>query len=247
MAAGDDSNLTQLPTSLDDFLMESTEQGQVVGSWGFNSGIDFTRMNAEESNVWFFEQVFNFLRAFFGIVVPDNMEITSYNAKGQITKENLNQMTFLDELMLIMKGLADPMWCLRLNLNIVGFLRTEWDPDKPVRLQIQEPANFIVWGGPDESGFQTFSIGYRLFSEQKIKGEHALLWSMNQPLLEKALRKWERQSKHRIEVVQANSDDLPLYRHGFSKPAPAKARPRPVPKDEGPVEDAIPDLEDLML
>ncbi|MFH0799555.1 MAG: hypothetical protein V2A66_05165 [Pseudomonadota bacterium] len=247
MAQGATSDSGQIATGLDDFLYESSTRGQVVGSWGFDAHVDFTRMNAEETNVWVFEQVFNFLRAFFGIVVPDNIEVTTYNGSKRVTKENLNQMTFLDELMLVMKGLTEPIWSMRLNMNIVGFLRTEWDPDKPVRLQIQEPANFIVWGGPDESGFQTFSIGYRLFSEQKIEGDHNLLWSMNQPLLEKALRKWERQSRHRIDVVQGNSDDLPLYRHGFSKPAPANARPRPVPKDEGPVTDAIPDLEDLLF
>lgn len=239
--------MNDIPTGLDDFLSERSANGQVVGSWGFNPNIDFTRMNAEESNVWFFEQVFNFLRSFFGLVVPDNIEITTYNGSKQIRRENLDQMTFLDELMLVMKGLADPIWCLRLNLNIVGFLRTDWDPDKPVRLQIQEPASFIVWGGPDENGFQTFSLGYKLFAEQTVEGDHALLWSMNQPLLEKALRKWERQSRHTIEVVSSNSDQLPLYRHGFSKPAPTRAEPRPQPVEEGPVEDAIPDLDDLLL
>lgn len=236
-----------VPTGLDDFLMESTEQGRIIGTWGFNSNVDFTRMDQEETNVWFFEQVFNFLRSFFGVVVPDNMELTTYNASKQITKDNLNQMTFLDELMLSMKGLKEPIWCIRLNLNIVGFLRTEWDPDKPVRLHIQEPAALIVWGGPDESGFQTFSIGYKLFSEQKLEGEHSLLWSVNQPLFEKALRKWERQSKHMIEVVQGNSNDLPLSRHGFSRPAPSRPRPKPKPAETGPVEDSIPNLEDLML
>lgn len=236
-----------LPTGIDDFLFESTARGRVVGSWGFNAGIDFTRMNAEETNVWFFEQVFNFLRSFFGVVVPDSMEVTTYNAARQITKDRLNQMTFLDELMLVMKGLTDPIWCIRLNLNIVGFLRTDWDPDKPIRLQIQEPASLIVWGGPDESGFQIYSIGYRLFSEQRIEGEHSLLWSVNQPLLEKALKKWERQSRHPIEVVQSNSDDLPLYRHGFSRPAPATARARPIPREQTPVSDSIPDLDDLIL
>ena len=247
MASQTKERQASLPTGLDDFLFESAARGQVMGSWGFDARVDFTRMNAEETNVWFFEQVFNFLRAFFGVVVPDNMEVTTYNASRQINKENLNQMTFLDELMLVMKGLTEPIWCIRLNCNIVGFLRTDWDPDKPVRLQIQEPASFIVWGGPDENGFQTFSIGYKLFSEQKLEGEHALLWSVNQPLLEKALKKWERQSRHQIEVVQANSDDLPMYRHGFSKPTPARPRPRPAPKEEGPVSDAIPDLDDLLL
>ncbi|MBN1282603.1 MAG: hypothetical protein JXA24_02375 [Proteobacteria bacterium] len=235
------------PTGLDDFLDEKSLRGQVVGSWGFNANIDFTRMSAEQSNVWFFEQIFNFLRSFFGLVVPDNMEISTTGGKRQVTRDNLNQMTFLDELMLVMKGLSEPIWCIRLNLNIVGFLRTEYDPDKPVRLHIQEPASFIVWGGPDETGFQTFSLGYRLFAEQKMKGEHTLLWSMNQPLLEKGLRKWERQSRRRIEVVRGNSDDLPLYRHGFSKPAPARPRAKPKPRDEGPVVDTLPDFDDLML
>lgn len=247
MAEDTKARQVSLPTGLDDFLFESTSRGQVVGSFGFDAKVDFTRMNAEETNVWFFEQVFNFLRAFFGVVVPDNMEITTYNASRQISREHLNQMTFLDELMLIMKSLSEPIWCIRLNCNIVGFLRTEWDPDKPVRLQIQEPAGFIAWGGPDETGFQTFSIGYKLFSEQKLEGEHALLWSVNQPLLEKALKKWEKQSRRQIDVVQSNSDDLPIYRHGFSKPAPAKPRPRPAKVDEGPVSDKIPDLDDLLL
>ncbi|MBI4211882.1 MAG: hypothetical protein HY540_04510 [Deltaproteobacteria bacterium] len=233
----------RIPTGLDDLHRQLSLHQHVIGSWGFNARVDFRKMNAEETNVWFFEQVFNFLRSFFGIVVPDNLEISTYNAKQQITRQNLNQMTFLDELMLIMKGLKEPMWVLRLNLSIVGFLRTQFNPDMPVRLHIQEPASLVVWGGPDESGFQVFSIGYRLFSEQKIEGEHNLIWSVNQPLLEKALRKWEAQSRHHIEVVQSNSDDLPLYRHGFSKPAPSRAKPRQEP--EGPVDDAIPDLDDL--
>ncbi len=241
-----DSALSDIPLDLDDFLTEQTASGKVVGSWGFNSNIDFTQMNVEESNVWFFEQVFNFLRSFFGLVMPDSMEVTTYNATQRITRENLNQMTFLDELMLVMKGVSDPLWCIRLNLNIVGFLRTEWDPDNPIRIQIQEPATFIVWGGPDETGFQTFSIGFRLFSEQKLKGQDNLLWALNQPLLEKGLAKWERQSRHRIEVVKSNSDDLPMSRKGFSRPAPARARPKPQ-KEMPPAEDFLPDLDDLLL
>ncbi|HPW46078.1 MAG TPA: hypothetical protein PKU96_06920 [bacterium] len=236
-----------IPTGLDDFFTEATDKGEVVGAWGFNPDVDFTSMGQEETNVWFFEQVFNFLRAFFGVVMPDNMEITTYNASRQIRRENLNQMTFLDELMLIMKGLTEPIWCIKLNLNIVGFLRTEWDPDKQIRLQIQEPATFIVWGGPDETGFQTFSMGYRLFSEQKMKGEHSLLWSVNQPLLERALQKWERQSRHIIDVIESNSKDLSLNRRGFAKPAPSFARPKPKPKETGPIQDSIPDLDDLLL
>jgi len=247
MAMAPENNDFDLPTGLDDFLMESSEKGQIVGSWGFNADVDFTGMDMEETNVWFFEQVFNFLRSFFGLVVPDNMELTTYNASSQITKENLNQMTFLDELMLAMKGLKDPIWCIRLNLNIVGFLRTEWEPDRPIRVQIQEPATFIAWGGADETGFQTFSVGYKLFSEQKLEGEHSLLWSVNQPLFEKALKKWERQSRHIIDVVESNSGDLPVARHGFSKPTPSRPRPRRKPVDTGPVEDAIPDLDDLLL
>lgn len=242
-----DDDMFDIPMGLDDLLDESTVKGQVIGSWGFNSNCDFTRMSSEESNVWFFEQTFNFLRSFFGLVMPDNLELTTYNASKQVTRDNLNQMTFLDELMLVMKGLTEPIWCIRLNLNIVGFLRTDWDPDSLIRIQIQEPASFVVWGGPDETGFQTFTIGFKLFSEQKIKGDHNLLWSMNQPLLEKALMKWERQSGHHIEIVQSNSNDMPVYRHGFSKPAPARPRPRKAPIDNGPVIDTIPNLDDLLL
>jgi len=250
-----------IPTGLDDLLLEQTKKKQVVGSWGFHSHIDFTKMSTEETNVWFFEQVFNFLRAYFGLIVPDRMEIITYNGNKQIKKENLNQMTFLDELMLVMKNFNEPLWVIRLHLNIVGFLRTEWDPDNIIRLQIQEPSNFVVWGGPDETGFQTFSISYSMFSNQKIKGEDSLLWSINQPLLEKALTKWEKQGGHRIEVVKGNSKDLNLFPHGFKKPAPAGAKPTPVAtpksaaasepepaKEELPLgEDAIPDLDDLDL
>ncbi|MFH1874744.1 MAG: hypothetical protein ABH859_06135 [Pseudomonadota bacterium] len=237
-----------IPTGLDDFLHEHSRKNFVLGSWGFNAKLDFTKMNAEETNVWFFEQVFNFLRSFFGLLLPDSIEVTTYNSKKQIIKNNLKQMTFLDELMLIMKSLTDPIWVLKLNLNIVGFLRTEWQPEQSVRIQIQEPASFVIWGGPDETGSEAFSISYRLFSEQKLEGENTLLWSMNQPLLEKALKKWEKQSRHRIDIVRSNSDDLSLYRHGFSKPAPAKAKPKPPPKEEPPPkEDLIPDLDDLLL
>ncbi|OGQ06308.1 MAG: hypothetical protein A3F82_03495 [Deltaproteobacteria bacterium RIFCSPLOWO2_12_FULL_44_12] len=235
-----------VPTGLDDLLSESTRKKQVVGSWGFHSNLNFTKMSTEETNVWFFEQVFNFLRAFFGLVVPDHMEVITYNAVKQIKKENLNPMTFLDELMLVMKNLNEPLWVIRLHLNLVGFLRTDWDPDNLVRFQIQEPANFVVWGGPDENGFQTFSISYALFSNQKLKGEDSLLWSINQPLLEKAMKKWEKQSGHRIEVVRGNSKDLNLYQHGFKEPAPTGAKPfGTTQQPEEPSEDKIPDLDDL--
>ncbi|PIR25704.1 MAG: hypothetical protein COV43_04975 [Deltaproteobacteria bacterium CG11_big_fil_rev_8_21_14_0_20_42_23] len=238
-------NQFDIPVNLDDLLAESSVRQQVIGSWGFHSNINFASMKPEESNVWFFEQTFNFLRAFFGLVVPDNLEISTYNGAQQIKRENLNQMTFLDEYMLILKNLKEHIWVSRLNLNIVGFLRTDFNPDVSVRLQIQEPASFVVWGGPDESGFQSFQVGYRLFAEQNIEGEHNMLWSMNQPLLQKGLSKWEKQSHHKIEVVQSNSDDLPLYRHGFSKPATRKPKPKPV--ETGPVEDFFPDLDDLTI
>ena len=237
----------EVPTGLDDLLRESTRLSQVVGSFGFHSHIDFTKMSAEETNVWHFEQVFNFLRSFFGLVVPDHMEVITYNATKQVKKERLNQMTFLDELMLIMKNLNEPIWVIRLHLSIVGFLRTEWDPDKPIRLMIQEPCSFMVWGGPDETGFQTFSISYALFSNQKLKHEDSLLWSINQPLLEKAITKWEKQSGKVIDVVQGNSPDVSLYRHGFKAPAPAGAKPAVQKQSGGVAEDEIPDLSDLEL
>ena len=76
---------------LDDFLDEATDKGQIVGTWGFNSNIDFSRMRQEETNVWFFEQVFYFLRAFFGLVMPDSMSVErrslmlAYGAKFELT------------------------------------------------------------------------------------------------------------------------------------------------------------------
>lgn len=236
---------TSAYTDLDDFLAGSLAKNDVVGSWGFGSNINFTKMGKEETNVWFFEQVFNFLRSFFGLVMPDSLEVIAYNATKQVNKENLDQMTFLDELMLILKNLDQPIWTVRLNLSIVGFLRSDWNPDRPLRIRIQEPASFIVWGGPDESGFQSFSIGYKLFSSQLIESEKVALWSMNQPLLERALKKWERQSGRKIDVVKGNSDDLNLYRYGFSKPAPRTVSPKPPKKEEPPAEDFIPNLEDL--
>ena len=211
---------------LDDFLNERADQGDVVGAWGFNSNLNFGRMRPEENNVWFFEQVFNFLRSFFGLVTPDNMELITYNATQKIVKKNLDQQTFLDELMLNLKKLREPLWTLRLNLNIIGFLRKGWDPSNPIRIHIQEPTSFIAWGGPDETGFQTFSIGYTLFSSQVLdQKEGTELWSMNQPLLEKALRKWEQQTGRQIEVVDSTGG-LPVHQYGFKKPAP-KSPPRP--------------------
>ncbi len=237
---------TDVYTDLDDFLSASLARNEIVGSWGFGSKLDFTKMGREETNVWFFEQVFNFLRSFFGLIMPDSLEVITYNATKQINKENLDQMTFLDELMLIMKNLDQPIWVLRLNLSIVGFLRTDWSPDRPLRVRLQEPASFIVWGGPDETGFQSFSISYKLFSSQLIESEGVALWSMNQPLLEKAMRKWEKQSGRRIEVVKGNSNDLPLYSYGFSEPTPRQAKGVAPKKDQPPPkEDFIPDLGDL--
>ena len=201
---------------LDDFLEERREQGQLVGAWGFHSQIDFSKMTPEETNVWFFEQIFNFLRAFFGVVVPDSLELITYNATQRIEKKGLDQMTFLDELMLVMKKLKEPLWTARVGLNIVGFLQTQEDPENPIRLQIQEPTSFIVWGGPDETGFQSFSIGYTLFSDTALEGE-GQLWSVNQPILEKGIRKWEEQSGHRVEVVDSNGN-LPVYEYGFKNP-----------------------------
>lgn len=205
-------------TGLDDYLAETRAKKQMVGTWGFNANRDFSKATSEETNVWFFEQVFNFLRSFFGLVLPDNMEVITYNATQHIKKENLEQQTFLDELMLIMKNLKEPIWTLRLNLNLVGFLRTHHDPDSLVRIQIQEPSSFIVWGGPDETGFENFSISYSLFNESVLEGTDEMLWSVNQPILEKALKKWERQTGYNIELVESNVPGVPTFRHGFGRP-----------------------------
>lgn len=210
-------------TGLDDFLQEASAKNQVVGTWGFNSNRDFSKVSAEETNVWFFEQVFNFLRSFFGLVLPDNMEIITYNATQHLKKENLEQQTFLDELMLSLKNLKEPIWTFRLNLNLVGFLRTHHDPDHMIRVQIQEPSSFIVWGGPDETGFQNFSISYTLFNESMMEGSDEMLWSINQPILEKALRKWENQTGYPIEVVESNDSQTPVFRHGFKPPRRSRA------------------------
>ena len=210
---------------LDDYMGEMTAKQQVVGAWGFNARRDFSKVTPEETNVWFFEQVFNFLRSFFGTVLPDNMELITYNATKHIKKENLEQQTFLDELMLILKNLKEPLWTFRLNLNVIGFLRTHHDPDKLVRIQIQEPCSLIIWGGPDETGFQTFSITYTLFNSSQMEGTDEMIWSVNQPILEKALKKWEKQTGQALEVVEANSGRAPVFRHGFKRPATAQRVP----------------------
>lgn len=214
-------------TGLDDYFTETNAKKQIIGTWGFNSNRDFSKVTAEETNVWFFEQVFNFLRSFFGLVLPDNLEVITYNATQHIKKENLEQQTFLDELMLVMKGLKEPIWTLRLNLNLVGFIRSHHDPDSVVRIQIQEPSSFIVWGGPDETGFQNFSITYSLFNESVMEGTDEMLWSVNQPILEKALKKWEDQTGYAINAVNSNAK-APVFRHGF-KPPPRRA-PAPIRK-----------------
>lgn len=212
-------------TNLTDYLDETAARNQMVGAWGFHSNLNFTRMTYQEANVWFFEQVFNFLRAFFGLITPDNLELITYNATQHVKRDNLSHHSFLDELMLIMKNLKEYIWTLRVNLNIIGFLRTEHDPDNPVRLQIQEPCSFIAWGGPDENGFQIFSITYSLFSEMKLQGEDRMLWSINQPILEKALKKWERQSGHPISIVDSTTGDVPIFEHGFGKPSGGRSSP----------------------
>lgn len=234
---------------LDDLHAKSLARGEVLGSWGFSSHIDFMRMKPEENNVWFFEQVFNYLRSFFGIVMPDSIEITTHNATQQINRGNLDQMTFLDEFMLILKNLKERIWTVKLKLSIVGFVRSDWDPNNPVRVRIQEPASFTAWGGPDESGSQTFNVSAVLFSTRPMSNMGGVeLWSANQPLLEKALKKWEKQTGRHIDVVRGNSRDLNMYQHGFKGAVPANARPTPPPaEDTGPVEDFIPDLEDLNL
>ncbi|MCB1213882.1 MAG: hypothetical protein KDK66_00260 [Deltaproteobacteria bacterium] len=202
--------------NFDEFMEYSREMRDVVGAWGFNSNLNFAAMAPEESNVWFFEQVFNFLRAFFGLVVPDKLELITYNATQHIKRSGLDQQTFLDELMLIMKGLKEPLWTFKLGLNIIGFLKTTHQKDMPTRLQIQEPCHFIAWGGPDETGFQNFSISYHLFSTLRLEDQDQELWSLNQPLLEKGLKKWETQSGHRIEVVDSTGN-VPVHTYGFGR------------------------------
>lgn len=233
-------DVLRMITSQSDFINEMSAKSQIVGSWGFNSNMDFTRVTPEEGNVWFFEQVFNFLRAFFGLVMPDSMEVITHNAAKHIKKQGLDQQTFLDELMLVMKTLKEPIWTFRLNLNVVGFIRSHADPDNPVRVQIQEPCSFIVWGGPDETGFQSFSISYQLFSEGSLAGSDEMLWSVNQPLLEKGLRKWEMQTGRIIEPVQSNAAQKGgrVGRHGFKRPMlrrrPTTGAAQPQPRGPAP-------------
>ena len=51
------------------------------------------------------------------MVVPDSLEIITYNATRRIERKGLDQMTFLDEMMLILKGLKEPIWTCRLGLR----------------------------------------------------------------------------------------------------------------------------------
>lgn len=93
---------------------------------------------------------------------------------------------------------------------------------------------------------------------QEVRGQGVALWSLNQPLLEKTLRKWEQQTGRRIDVVQGNSPDLALDSSGFRSPAPTAPRKGselddldldfgggPSTVSDEPKEDWIPDLEDL--
>lgn len=107
-----------------------------------------------------------------------------------------------------------PLDTLNIEVDLFVYVRTQESPERPIRAWVRLPRNeFIILGGPEnQQPYLRFETGYTLFRPlSKDYEDNSELYSLNQPLLENALRRWEQRFGAICEV-----DGIPgIYEYGF--------------------------------
>ncbi len=204
-----------------------------LSSWGISIPCDFKDWFAPEINAWCGTSLSKTLEVFSNLIrIRRTTIVPIYSSNTQpIEIEWHLGESYSNYVEVVLKAIQEysaPIYRITADIDLFVYVRTELSVDKPIRVWVSLSHNELTIWAPDngEAGLY-LTIGYTLFGpgnkeygpitgpypEEEFEEplDNNELQLLNQPLLEKALKRWEEYFGSITEV-----DGIPgIYKYGF--------------------------------
>jgi hypothetical protein len=201
-----------------DPIKDTWELRKSTGKWFIVLPFDFSSLSIQEVNDWYINTITKMLDAFSQLArVWQVCFHSSYKSeiKGVVLEwqpENSYE-EYIENVLQRIKEYPAPIEEAAMQVDLFVFVRTQESPNKPIRAWVRSPSELLIDGGleygePDLG----FSVAHTLFRPSSFYGiDNSELYSLNQPLLENALRSLAERFGSISEV-----EGLPrIYEYGF--------------------------------
>lgn len=201
-------------------VYDTWELKKDAGAWCIAPAFDFLSLTTREVNAWFAGVVTGMLEAFGGLVRAWRVDFnTSYREDIEGVRlewqPGNSYQAYIADVLKTIKAFPAPIDTINIEIDLCVYVRTEQSPHKPVRAWVRLPSDFAIWGGPEnKKPYLCFEIDHTLFRPESLYGDNdnRELYLLNQPVLEQALRKWER----RFGTIRDVEGMSGIYEYGFS-------------------------------
>ncbi|MBC6424754.1 MAG: hypothetical protein GDA38_27295 [Hormoscilla sp. SP12CHS1] len=200
-------------------LWDTWGRKKYAGAWDIAPACDFTSASPQEVNEWIATSLVDTLDAFshlvrlgkmeFGAIYRDDVDNVVLEWHQELTYDS-----YIKQAIAQIREFPAPIYSLDMEVDLFAYCRTYESPDWPVRGWVRVPTSFSISGGmaEDLEPYLSFSIEHTLFCRWSAKGfDNNVLHSLNQPLLEKALRRWEKRVGSLVEFEGFSG----IYKYGF--------------------------------
>lgn len=192
-----------------------------AGTWGITPPFNFTTLSTQEVNIWFAKTLISTLEAFFDLArvwqVSFGTDYTRADLAEPITLEwklGESYENYIEDMLREIQQYAAPISTIEIKVDLYVYVRTPESPNQPIRVWVRELGEFEIRGGPEYGEpYLHFDIAHTLFYPYTMGGENnSELYFLNQPLLENALRCWEKSFGPICEVEGLLAG---IYEYGF--------------------------------
>lgn len=211
-------NMTQL---LIEPIQDTWEIRGDIAAWYINLKLEFASLSTKEINSWYAETFAKILEALTSFARVWQVSFKS-NTKSKTTETSLKWASgveyrnYIEGIIETIQRFPDAIEQLEINFDLSVFVRTKDSPNKPIRAWVRSLANLTIRAGKEYEKYADpviyIDMDHTLFCPSSMYEEdNGELYSLNQPLLEKALRCWE----ERIGTINEFDGLEGIYEYGF--------------------------------
>ena len=191
-----------------------------AGYWGLDGNIEWRDFSAQEINVWFAESLMKTFEAFSSLARINSILLRNgEEPRGDIgyTSELKSHNSYEKYIQSIIQAIKTyPIYIeeIEIEVDMFVFVRTNTSPEKLVLSWVNNLGDMSINIDQEDKGaYLWLSMEHTLFYPYSYIGnqDNCELFELNQPLLEEALKNWEKKFNSSIDV-----EGLPgIYKYGF--------------------------------
>ena len=199
-----------------------------AGNWSVILPHDFSQASVKERNSWYAHTMVSTVNAFASLariyqVSFGSIPSAKTNVDGVLLEWKLGELydNFLEKAAKAIQEYSVDIYALTLQADLFVYVHTKESLNQPIRAWVREFGNHIEMGEFEISldhprykeNYVYFNIGHMLFYPESWNHheDNIELSSLNQPLLEEALRNWEQKFDAEIDPDGLNG----IYKYGY--------------------------------